>query len=222
MISIRCMTCCGLLVLQLVGCSASPTAHPDSQVATQQGADSQVPVAGVNPYQVNRQQVPKPAQAGFDQAVAAMRSKDWQQAEERLLQLTADYPQLSGPWLNLGITYRADDRLEDAEAALRRAIAVNGNNLEAINQLAALRRSAGDFVPAEALYQQALAIWPQHAPSHLNLGVLYDLYMGNLDKAANHYQAYQDLQDEPDPRIAGWLMDMQRRLEVGAQGRVDQ
>jgi Flp pilus assembly protein TadD len=222
MISIKGKTCCGLLVLHLTGCGSSPTMQPDTLAAAQQGADSQRLVASLNPYLANQQAVPKRAQADFDQAVAAMRIKNWRQAEASLLRLSDDYPQLSGPWLNLGITYLADDRLGDAEGAFRRAIAVNGNNLEAYNHLAALRRSTGEFAEAEALYQQALAIWPQHPQSHLNLGMLYDLYMGNLDKAASHYQAYQELQTEPDRRVAGWLMDMQRRPMVVAQAKVDQ
>lgn len=222
MISIRRSTCWGLLLLQLAGCSSSPITHPGTPETAQQGADPEQLVASLNPYMANQQAVPKRAQAKFDQAVEAMRIKNWQQAENSLLRLSGDYPQLSGPWLNLGITYLADDRLEEAEAALRRAIAVNGNNLEAYNQLAALQRSNGNFAEAEALYQQALTIWPQHAQSHFNLGVLYDLYMGNLDKAAIQYQAYQALQAEPDRRVAGWLMDMQRRSMHVAQAKVDQ
>jgi tetratricopeptide (TPR) repeat protein len=222
MISIKRKTCCGLLVLQLAGCSSSPTTQPDTMATAEQDADSQPLVASLNPYLVNQQAVPKRAQADFDQAVEAMRIKSWRQAEASLLRLSADYPQLSGPWLNLGITYLADDRLEDAEAAFRRAIAVNGNNLDAYNHLAALRRSAGDFAEAEALYQQALAIWPQHAATNLNLGVLYDLYMGKLENAASYYQAYQDLQLEPDRRVAGWLADMQRRTLVDTQSKVEQ
>lgn len=221
MISIRRNSCCALLVLQLTGCSSSPTTMEDELAMVTQGANQGPVAVSLNPYKANQDIVPKRVQAEFDKAVAAMRIKNWQQAEASLLRLSVDYPQFSGPWLNLGITYLSSNQLDKAEAAFRQAITVNSNNLEAYNQLAALKRSAGDFVAAEALYQQALAIWPQHAPSHLNLGVLYDLYMGNLDRAASHYQAYQGLQAEPDRRVAGWLMDMQRRPMVVAQAKVD-
>jgi tetratricopeptide (TPR) repeat protein len=212
----------GLLLLQLAACSSHPPYDSQQSLAASSSVDSLDSQVGLNPYLLNRQSVPKRAQLGFDQALEEMRSQQWSRARSTLQLLTEDYPQLSGPWLNLGIVYLRLERLDEAAAAFRQAIAINGNNLEAYNQLASLRRSAGDFAAAESLYLEALAIWPQHAASHLNLGVLYDLYLGQFDKAAHHYEAYQSLQQEPDRRVAGWLLDMQRRPLIVAQSKVEQ
>lgn len=171
----------------------------------------------VNPYLLDRSPVPKRAQQQFDQALEAMRLKQWSRAQATLKLLNADYPELSGPWLNLGITYLALDRPEQAEAAFTQAIAVNANNLDAYNQLAAMKRKTGEFRAAEALYKRALAVWPEHAQSHLNLGILYDVYMGELEEAQRHYRSYQALQPEPDPRVAGWLLDLQRQPAMMAR-----
>ena len=211
-----------LLLLQLAACSSSPTSSfsPTSQsekmnlrddLAVNQDEQPQ------NPYLLERQPAPKQAQSAFALAVEAMQKKQWDQAEAGLVQLSVDYPRLSGPWLNLGIVYTATERREDAQRVFARAIEVNSNNLDAYNHLAALKRSDGDFVAAEELYRQALVIWPDHADSHLNLGVLYDIYMGRFDLAALHYAAYQALQDEPDRRIAGWLLDISRRPQMLAR-----
>ncbi len=199
------------MVLPLSGCSAFHSLSGGAPVEQHSIAGATDAAVSVNPYLLDRKPVSKRARQQFDQALEAMRLKQWSRAESTLKLLNADFPELSGPWLNLGITYIALERPEQAEAALQRAITVNPNNLDAYNQLAALRRQDGDFRSAEKLYQQALEVWPDHAPSHLNLGILYDVYLGELLKADEHYRAYQALQPEPDKRVAGWLLDLQRQ-----------
>ena len=103
--------------------------------------------------------------------------------------------------------------LEQAQQAFAQAIAANGKNLDAYNQLAVVKREQGDFAGAEGLYLQALEVWPQHAASHRNIGILYDLYLGQFDKALLHFESYQQLQQEPDRQIAGWIIDLKRRLQ---------
>ena len=105
--------------------------------------------------------------------------------------------------------------MDKADQAFTRAIAVNANNLAAYNQLAIMKREAGQFSAAEALYQQALRVWPFHPESHKNLGILYDLYLGKGALALQHYQAYQQLLAEPDRQVNGWIIDLERRLAQG-------
>lgn len=204
-----------LFLLQLAGCSSSPATKTDATTMLDELATIQQQNHTTrNPYLMDRQPVANQAQLEFDQAVADMRAKRWSQAVASLTQLVDEYPELSGPWLNLGISYVAIEQPAQADAAFQQAIEVNPKNLNAYNRLAALKRRAGDFSTAEALYLKALSIWPDHANSHLNLGVLYDVYMGKFEQAAIQYQAYQALQDEPNRRVAGWLMDLERRPQM--------
>lgn len=224
---------CGLLLLSGCGvvkfvpqgqqqAGTSETNQPERQA---QGSISPVeasaPVAAKtaeaipNPYLLSHPSVPGAAQKQHRKAIVAMGKKNWQQAEALLRQLTADYPGLSGPHLNLGLLYRQTDRLDAAEKAMVKAITVNPNNLDAYNQLAILKRERGAFAEAEVLYKKALAVWPQHPESHRNLGILYDLYMGQFDKALVHFENYRALITEPDPQLAGWIADLKRR-----QGKV--
>ncbi len=173
-----------------------------------------------NPYLLQEVSVPGAASALFRDALAAMQSQQWSRAENLFLQLNAQYPNLSGPYLNLGIVYRQLNKIEDAEKALAKAISVNELNIYALNQLALLKREQGDFKAAETLYLNALAIWPRHDSSHKNLGILYDMYMGDFDRAVEHFEVYQYLQAEPIRQVAGWIVDLKRRisnLQAGAQ-----
>ena len=147
----------------------------------------------------------------FRASLEAIAQKRWDQAEAELLALTRQYPQFSAACLNLGIVSHVNGRSEGAQQSLRRALATNADNIEAYNYLAVMYRQQGRFAESEALYLQALARAPRHGDSHLNLGILYEVYLGDLAKAKSHYQSYQSLRAEPDRLVAGWIMDIERR-----------
>lgn len=168
-----------------------------------------------NPYLQSRLSVPAAAEASFRAAVVAIQQKNWAQAETLLQPLAASYPALSGIPLNLGIVYRAQGDTQKAADAFALAIKLNVKNLDAYNQLAVLQREVGHFSEAEALYQQALKVWPFHAESQKNIAILYELYMGKPQQALPHYLAYRQLLPAPDKQLDSWIADLQRRLGGG-------
>lgn len=197
------------LLLLLNACSQAPL----KQTVI---VDDDAPLTTVtaNPYLENRRVVATAANALFTKANQAIAASQWQQAETLLQQLIADYPDLSGPYLNLGIVYQQTGRLSDAEQQFTAAINVNASNLEAYNYLANLKRRQGRFSEAEKVYQQALQVWPDYPAGHLNLGILYDVYLHDLANAKIHYEHYQNLLPEPDGQVVGWLVDLERRMEA--------
>lgn len=150
----------------------------------------------------------------FEQAVTAMREGRMRDAEIVLLEITVDQPELAGPWINLGRLYVALDRPEEARRALQRAIRANPRNCTAYNELGVLSRQVGDFAGAEEHYRTCLEKIPSFRDAYLNLGILYELYLGKLPEALEAYKRYQSLRSEPDRRVRGWVMDLERRLGV--------
>lgn len=202
--------------LGLTACATAPESNPEVEVSvpTEASAPSALPEGPVtpNPYEQATVSVSAQARADFDRALAAMERGDHSQAQQWLSAMTEQYPALSGPWVNLAKIHSEQGRVAEAKAALEQALSINPNNLDAYNQLALLQREAGAFEAAEQSYRQALTVWPFHAQSHLNLGILLDLYRGEGEQALLHYRAYQQRQDEPDRRVAGWIVDLERRL----------
>lgn len=189
-----------LLLVQLAACGGN--ARKSDEVAAATSAD---------PYLRERPEVPAAAQRDFDAAVAAMRQQQWSAAEQQFKALALAHPEFSGPPLNLALLAARAGRSDDAARYFEQAVAANGNNLMALNQYAIWLREQGRFTDAEARYQQALARWPDHADSHLNLGILYDLYLGNNAEALVHYQRYLDLVGETQTPVRGWVVELQRR-----------
>lgn len=160
----------------------------------------------------------------FKQALQA-KHKNPDIAQKLLLTLTQTQPGLSGPWVQLGdIDMQAfaalkpsqwDQKqtlLNDAKSNYQKAVAVNQHNYFAHNRLARVFRELGEFEQAEQHYQYAIASWPAYDNSYLNLGILYDLYMGKKQQALPNYELYQALQDKPVRQVRGWIADLKRQL----------
>ena len=180
----------------LAGCQSTPTAPPDSNVED--------PIAEIK--------VDKKTQNLFDEAVAALDAENYRDAEILLSELTDREPELSGPWMNLGSAYMAQGKIEEASQAFKKAIDANPDNCAAHNQLGVLARQSGDFLAAEANYLACVQRVPEFREAYLNLGILYELYLGKLPEALDAYRTYQSLLESPDGRVNGWVMDLERRL----------
>lgn len=150
----------------------------------------------------------------FAAATEALRAGRLTEAEGLLLQITDDQPELAGPWINLAEVFIAQGREDAARRALDKAIEANPANCAARTELGVMLRREGDFSGAESHYRACLEAAPDYRDAYLNLGILYELYLGRLEDALAAYRRYQLLASEPDRRVAGWVMDLERRLGV--------
>lgn len=202
------------LAAMLAACSnlPQPTQAPPVEPETPAPEEGVVFTPVPNPYLGSQRNLSDQVLAIFMDAQQAMEAEKWQQAQALLEQMTQNHPDLSGPFVNLGLIYRQQGDPERAAQAFRQAIAVNSLNGEAYNQLAILHRERGEFAEAEKLYLKALDVWPHNPVVHRNLGILYDLYMGRLSEALQHYKMSQKVISEPERKVEGWIVDLERRI----------
>jgi len=151
--------------------------------------------------------------ASYEAALSAMREGKTAQAEKALQQLTAQYPDYSGPQTNLGILYFHQNKREKAKTAFQASLKINPKNIVSLNHLGIISRGAGEFKQAQSYYEKALQIDPDYAYAHLNFGILLELYMGKLPEALEHYQRYQKLTPEEDIEVKKWIVDLGRRAK---------
>ncbi len=195
-------------LLLLTACGGGATLKPAADAAAVASGADTLPPAGPPP------EVKGDNRASFEQAVVAMQEGRMGDAEILLLEITSDQPELAGPWINLGQVYTALEQHEEARLAFLEAIRANPRNCTAYNELGVLSRQYGDFQSAEEHYRRCIEIAPEFKDAYLNLGILYELYLGKLPEALEYYRRYQSLLDEPDRRVQGWVMDLERRLGV--------
>jgi len=186
-----------LLCFLLAGLAACSTS-PENKTAS---ADGKPPIK-VSPQ----------ANAAYERALGALKSGREQEAEQLLTQVTKQYPQLSGGFTNLGLLYLREKKFPQAASALRQATTVNPKNAVGFNHLGVALRHEGKFEESKQAYLEALRLKSDYALAHLNLGILFDIYLQDLPQALIHYQRYKELNGE-DKLVDKWIIDLQRRVD---------
>ena len=152
-------------------------------------------------------------QLDYEQALAALKNDAAEQALPLLTRLSLDAPDKPRLFTNLGLAHFRLQQAELAEQAFQQAIARNPDDAVAHNHLGILQRRQGRFDDALLEYQRAIEIDSKYARAYLNLGILFDLYLQDLDKALQQYRKYQDLTSKENTQVAGWIVDIERRLK---------
>lgn len=186
------------LVAVVAGCASSPRSGDSSFRSGAVSASERTPA----------QQAPSPeVRERFEHALAAMREARYEEARSILEALAEAHPELSGPPTNLGIiAMRADNEPARALQHFRSAVAANPGNAVAHNWIGVLLRQRGEHDAAERAYLRALEARPDYAKAHRNIGILYDVHLGDPDKARQHYRRYLDLDRQQDSLIVRvWL-----------------
>lgn len=153
--------------------------------------------------------------AEYQKALAAMRAGEFDQAKAQLQPITKALPGLTGPQVNLGILLLKEQDYQGAEQTFRAALEYQPDHAAALNQLGLALRHQGRFKEAEQAYQAALQHRPDYPLAHRNIGILYDLYLQQADKALPHYRRSQSLSAEPDKALTGWIAELEQRLKTG-------
>jgi len=149
--------------------------------------------------------------ADFDQASAMIKEAKYGKAIELLEKIIAQLPEKTAPHINLAIAYRQINKPEQAEQHLKKALGFIPGHPVASNEYGLLLRKAGRFAESRAIYEKALAAFPEYHPIHKNLGILCDLYLKDLACALEHYEIYGKAMPK-DEQVKLWLADVQTRL----------
>lgn len=197
-----------LLLVGLTGCASLMEPKPSAPAT---------PAARPTPAKKPEIAVSVDTQRRFEQAMTALKAGQNKEAEAQLLDLTRREPRLAGPWANLGILYFRTQRPKEAMNALNKAIEINPDQPAYYNELGIIQREEGKFAEARRSYERALAVDPAYAPAQLNLGILYDLYLQEPDKALLAYQRYRELVPAEGKTVAKWIADLEQRLRKSAE-----
>src|SRR6185503_21287591 len=133
-LGLRSLGVAALATLVLAACGSAPTKPTESasQPATatsdadKSGSGAAASANGASPAG-SAEPVPitPRGKAGFERAVGFMKAGKITEAELEFKQVALQFPQLSSPYVNLGILYRKAGHLEQSEDALKTAVEHN-------------------------------------------------------------------------------------------------
>jgi len=155
----------------------------------------------------------------YQQALAALGAGRYPEAERALLAVIRREPELAGPRANLGILYARTGHPAQAVESLKQAISLNPDRAAYYNELGMVSRREGRFDEARRYYAKALDLDPNYAYAHLNIGILYDLYLQDAAKAMQHYQRYRELAPGEAGTVTKWIADLQQRGRAAEQAK---
>lgn len=145
-------------------------------------------------------------------AINLIRDRNLFQAEANFEEILRVRPDIAEAHFNLAWVRQQLGLHEKVAEPARGGLELRPTEIRAWLLLALSERELGAFGEAEASYRAALALAPDDPRIHLNLGILYDLYMMKPEKALPHYKRYQSLQKAPDSKVAGWIAVIERKV----------
>lgn len=154
--------------------------------------------------------------AALQTVLDVMHAAEWQTARELAQELILNYPTLAEAYANMGNIQQQLGEGEQAEQAWHKALQLHPGWAALYNQQGLYYREQGRFEEALAAYQQALAADQGYARAHRNIAILYEIYLGEEEKALTHYLRYQELTAGAEQEVTLWIADLERR--VGRSG----
>ena len=202
------------LALSATGCATVT----DSMKAVQQmvmpspsaAASAPAPAAAARPV-VADAPVSVAVQRSYDDALRALRAGRNDEAERGFRAIAQANPDLGGPHANLGVIYRQAGKLNESASELEQAVKINPNQPIYLNQLGVTYRQLGKFDKARDAYEKAIALDANYAAPTLNLGILYDMYLGDGARALDLYSRYLALSPGGDAAVTKWVAELKNR-----------
>ncbi len=149
----------------------------------------------------------------YNYAVALMSQGKLKKAENIFISLTKSQPELSGPWVNLGIMAEKNDQLAGAKQFYTTALQHNDKNVEALNNLGVIKRNEGLFEEAKELYSKGLNVDSKNKNLNYNMAVLNEIYLNNYPQALHYYESYVASLEQPDPKVDRWIKSLKRKTQ---------
>ena len=147
----------------------------------------------------------------FELAVTMLNDQDYGQAIDILEKVIEQSPGVTAPYIDIAIAYQHIGKPEKAEEHLKTALQLVPEHPAACNEYGLLYRKTGRFAEARAIYENAIARFPDYYPVHRNLGILCDLYLNDQVCALEHYEIYSEARPE-DKQVKLWIADLRARL----------
>ena len=154
--------------------------------------------------------------ASFVELQSLMQAQQFEKALGLIQKLLVDYPLLPELHVNKGVALLRQSKTKEAVVEFERATSINDELAQAHSFLGEAFLAQGQIKRAEQSYLKALALAPDTLYAHYGLGVIYDLYLFDFDKAEQHYLAFLEAaegraQEDQIKHVKLWVRLLKRK-----------
>ncbi|VAX01463.1 hypothetical protein MNBD_GAMMA22-1965 [hydrothermal vent metagenome] len=154
-------------------------------------------------------------QRKYSVAINYLKNNQVKKAQKLLTNLAKEFQDFPGIHLNLALIYYRLSELELSRKSINIVLKISPENSLAYNLSGTLYRKAGEFTLARKDYLTALKISPNYADAHLNIAILFDIYLQSLLDAKQHYLKYLKYTSDDNKQVELWLQDLETRISKG-------
>ncbi len=147
----------------------------------------------------------------FASAVDFMEHAAYDEAIALFAKVIARAPGLTAPHVNIALAYEQKGETEKAEEHLKSALELIPGHPVASNTYGLLLRKNGRFAEAREIFEMALERFPEYLPARKNLGILYEIYLGEMARALQQFETYNKAAPE-DEQVLIWIASLRQHI----------
>lgn len=148
----------------------------------------------------------------FTRAVNFMEQARYDEAIALLKQVIEQSPRLTIPHINIALAYEHTGDEERTEEHLKTALDLIPGHPVASNTYGLFLRKNGRFTEARDIFEMSLDHFPEYLPVRKNLGIVCELYLGDLACALEQFEIYSEVAPE-DELITIWIASLRQRID---------
>ena len=151
----------------------------------------------------------------YKDAISLLNTQKLDEAKIIFKEFIDNRPELSGPYLNMGLIALKEDQKDTAKIYISKALEKNPRLAQAYNLLGYIEQDSGQILEAKKHYIKAIEFKNDYAIAHYNLALLYDVYLQDINNAIIHYEQYLKLTNNEDQKTVEWLEHLKSGNERG-------
>ncbi len=133
------------------------------------------------------------------------------QTLSQLQPLLKAHPALGGATADPGLPHASVGRTSEAVVAIESAVQASARPAPLHNLLGVALRQDGQFNKARDAYLKSIELDATQSAPVLNLGILHDLYLADVPRAAELYARYLAMTPAGDPAVTKWVAELKSR-----------